>query len=91
MATATRTPRRPQDKTAGHVTVSVTVTPTRPASGQQAGGQEATTSRGGLSGLWHRVWMAIQEMNYAVRRLYEVQAFAEQSYREAQPPRPTDH
>jgi hypothetical protein len=35
--------------------------------------------------------MAVGETNYAVRRLTEVQAFPEQSYRQAQPPRPSAH
>jgi hypothetical protein len=92
MATVTRTPRRSRDTTAAHP-ASVTLAPAGPAQEQVADtGPEA--SPGWISRLWHRVRMAVSEMNYAVRRLTEVQAFPEQSYRQAQSaraPRPGAH
>jgi hypothetical protein len=88
MATVTRTPKRPQDGTAAHLTASVTLAPTGPVP-VQVEDPVSRPSRGGLSRRWHRVRMAVQEMNYAVRRLTELQAFPEQSYRQAQPSRPS--
>ena len=44
-------------------------------------GTEATTTvtvapadRGGLRGAWHRIRRTVQEMNYATRRVVELQA-----------------
>jgi hypothetical protein len=34
----------------------------------------ATTSRGALGRVWHRIFVAFQEINYANRRIVEVQA-----------------
>lgn len=34
----------------------------------------AATKRGPLATVWHRILMAVREMNYASRRIVEVQA-----------------
>jgi hypothetical protein len=34
----------------------------------------APTGRGRLRGAWHRIHMTVQEMNYAARRVVELQA-----------------
>jgi hypothetical protein len=34
----------------------------------------ASAGRGGLRGAWHRIRRTVQEMNYAARRVVEVQA-----------------
>jgi len=34
----------------------------------------AATRRGPLAAVWHRILMAVREMNYASRRIVEVQA-----------------
>jgi hypothetical protein len=36
--------------------------------------QPATAGRGWLRSAWHRIRLAVQEMNYASRRVVEVQA-----------------
>ena len=44
--------------------------------GTEAGttGTAAPAGRGGLRGAWHRIRRTVQEMNYATRRVVEVQA-----------------
>jgi hypothetical protein len=37
-------------------------------------GLPATTSRGVLGRVWHRIFLAFREINYANRRIVEVQA-----------------
>jgi hypothetical protein len=37
-------------------------------------GTAAPAGRGGLRGAWHRIRRTVQEMNYATRRVVEVQA-----------------
>ena len=37
-------------------------------------GTAASAGRGGLRGAWHRIRRTVQEMNYAARRVVEVQA-----------------
>jgi hypothetical protein len=39
-----------------------------------ATGWPATTSRGALGRMWHRIFLAFREINYANRRIVEVQA-----------------
>jgi hypothetical protein len=39
-----------------------------------ATGLSATTSRGALGQVWHRIFLAFREINYANRRIVEVQA-----------------
>jgi hypothetical protein len=37
-------------------------------------GTVVSAGRGGLRGAWHRIRRTVQEMNYATRRVVEVQA-----------------
>jgi hypothetical protein len=54
-----------------HETAPATTTTTTPAT---ATATATATNPGPLATLWHRIIMAIREMNYASQRIVEVQA-----------------